>query len=370
MLIKLLKNSFSTLTNQKRPLYLDMQATTPIDFRVLDAMLPYLTIDYGNPHSKTHLYGINADKIIEKSRLQVACLLNAEQDEIIFNSGASESNNAALLGLSQYHFENNTGKNHIITIKTEHKTVLEACKYIEKKYNFKVDYLDVDSNGLISLENLEQKINQYTLVVSVMSLNNEIGVLQDLQKIGLLCEQKNAIFHTDSAQAIGKIDLDKKLNLLPIIHGGGQEKGLRSGTLSPPMVAALGEACSAAQREMQNDNKYIKKLYDRMFRRIFSKIDDVKLNGDPQQRYFGNLNVSFKDVLSSSIMDIIKNSVALSAGAACSDEPSYVLSAIKVPEEYAFGSIRIGVGRFTTFEEVDFLVDILIESVKQCRQNN
>ncbi|KAL4453201.1 hypothetical protein ABPG74_015432 [Tetrahymena malaccensis] len=401
-------DKLNSIESLKRPLYLDMQATTPIDFRVLDKMLPYLTIDYGNPHSKSHLFGVNSSSIVEEARENIASLLNADPNEIVFNSGATESNNTALLGLSEHHFNNKSVKNHIITTTMEHKTVLEACKYIQKRFGFNVTFMEVDEYGRVDINKLSQIINEKTLLFSVMSLNNEVGVIQDLEALGALCEERGVYFHTDAAQAIGKIPLDvRKMNidlmsftghkvfapkgtgglfirdkkkyqnskksaiqLAPLIHGGGQERGMRSGTLSPPMVIALGEACKIAQREMQNDNQHIKKLYERMYERIFREVPLVKLNGHPVHRYFGNLNVSFKYVFSGDIMNEIKNKIAFSAGAACLDEPSYVLQALHVDESYAFGAIRIGIGRFTTQEEVDYLLDTLIPIVNNLRQNN
>lgn len=380
-----------------RPVYLDMQATTPLDPRVLDAMLPFLTERYGNPHSRTHSYGWDAEEASERAREQVANLIGASPREIIFTSGATESNNMAIKGIARFY---GGRKKHIITTQTEHKCVLDSCRVLEQQ-GFEVTYLPVQTNGLLDIEDLRNAIRPgETSLVSVLAVNNEIGVLQPLAEIGQLCRENKIFFHTDAAQMLGKLPVDvndmnidvmsisghkiygpkgigalyvrrrPRVRLEPIINGGGQERGLRSGTLPHTLVVGLGAACEVAQADMDSDGEWVKFLSDRLLHGITSQIDDVVLNGDPEQRYHGNLNLSFAYVEGESLLMALKN-IAVSSGSACTSaslEPSYVLRAIGVDEELAHTSIRFGIGRFTTVEEVDFTVDLCVKHVKRLRE--
>lgn len=378
---------------------MDMQATTPLDPRVLDEMLPFLTEHYGNPHSRTHSYGWDAEKATEHARAQVAELIGASPREIIFTSGATESNNMAIKGIAKFY---SGKKKHIITTQTEHKCVLDSCRILETTVDgFEVTYLPVNENGLINIEDLKAAIRPgETSLVSVLAVNNEIGVLQPLKEIGEICRANKVFFHTDAAQMVGKLPIDvdeMKIDVLsisghklygpkgigaiylrrrprvrmePIINGGGQERGLRSGTLPHPLIVGLGAACEVAQREMAADEKWVRFLSDRLYNGITSQIDDVILNGDPDKRYHGNLNLSFAYVEGESLLMALKN-IAVSSGSACTSaslEPSYVLRAIGVDEELAHTSIRFGIGRFTTVEEVDFTVDLCVKHVKRLRE--
>lgn len=378
-----------------RPLYLDYGATTPLDPRVLDAMIPYLTSAFGNPHSRTHYYGFESEEAVELAREQVASLINADPKEIIFTSGATESNNLALKGVANFYSER---KKHIITTQTEHKCVLDSCRYLENK-GFKVTYLPVQTNGLIDLNKLSEAINDQTVLVSVMTVNNEIGVRQPIEEIGKMCRERKVFFHTDAAQAVGKIPLDvKKLDLdlisisghklygpkgigalyvrrkprvrlEAIISGGGQERGLRSGTLPAPLVVGFGAACELAANEMEYDSRRINKLSERFLQDI-SSIPNVIRNGDPNKTYPGCLNLSFAYVEGESLLMALKD-VALSSGSACTSaslEPSYVLRAIGAEEDLAHSSIRFGIGRFTNEQDVDFTSDKLKVHVKRLRE--
>ncbi|KAF6214596.1 hypothetical protein GE061_009339 [Apolygus lucorum] len=378
-----------------RPLYMDAQATTPLDPRVLDAMLPYLTSFYGNPHSRTHAYGWESEKAVEDARKEVADLIGADPKEIIFTSGATECNNIAVKGVARFYGEN---KKHVITTQTEHKCVLDSCRVLENE-GFTVTYLPVNSNGLISMENLEKAIRKDTALVSIMSVNNEIGVIQPIEEIGKLCRSKKVFFHTDAAQAVGKIPLDvNKMNidlmsisghklygpkgvgalyvrrrprvrLEPIQSGGGQERGLRSGTVPTPLIVGLGAACKLALSEMEYDHAWMKKLSERLLSKITSNLEDVVRNGDPVHSYPGCINLSFAYVEGESLLVALKD-VALSSGSACTSaslEPSYVLRAIGADEDLAHSSIRFGFGRFTTMEEVDYTAERCIKHVKRLR---
>ncbi|XP_044751200.1 cysteine desulfurase, mitochondrial [Coccinella septempunctata] len=379
-----------------RPLYLDAQATTPLDPRVLDAMLPYLTSFYGNPHSRTHAYGWETEKAVEVAREQVARLIGADPKEIIFTSGATESNNIAVKGVARFY---STKKKHIITTQTEHKCVLDSCRALEGE-GFRVTYMPVDKNGLISLEELDKAITPETSIVSVMTVNNEIGVKQPISEIGRMCKERKVFFHTDAAQAIGKISLDvNKMNIdlmsisghkvygpkgigalyvrrrprvrvEPIQSGGGQERGLRSGTLPTPLVVGLGEACSIAEKEMDYDHALMEKLSKRLIGQINSSLTHVVRNGDPENSYPGCINLSFAFVEGESLLMALKD-IALSSGSACTSaslEPSYVLRAIGADEDLAHSSIRFGFGRFTTEEEVDYTAERCIQHVKRLRE--
>ncbi|CAG9529691.1 unnamed protein product [Cercopithifilaria johnstoni] len=383
--------------SQLKPLYLDMQATTPMDPRVVDAMLPYMVSAYGNPHSKAHFYGWEAEEAVEKARLQVAKLIGAGSREIIFTSGATESNNIAIKGVANFYRE--TGKNHLVTVQTEHKCVLDSCRHLSTK-GFKVTYLPVQTNGIISLKELENAITNETILVSIMVLNNEIGVIQPTKEIGKICRERNVFFHCDAAQAVGKISIDvndMNIDLMSVsghkiygpkgigaiyvrrrprvrleaqMSGGGQERGMRSGTLPTPLVVGFGKACAIAEEEMEMDKKHIERLSKRLLDRINSKLNHVVRNGDPEQTYQGCLNLSFACVEGESLLMALKN-VALSSGSACTSEslePSYVLRAIGSEEDLAHSSIRFGIGRFTTEEEIDYTADLCIREVERLRE--
>ncbi|KAM7353615.1 nfs1 cysteine desulfurase [Cochliomyia hominivorax] len=379
-----------------RPLYLDAQATTPLDPRVLDAMLPFLTNYYGNPHSRTHAYGWETEQAVETAREQVANLIGAETKEIIFTSGATESNNIAVKGVARFY---GSKKKHIITTQTEHKCVLDSCRALENE-GFRVTYLPVKTNGIIDMQELDKAMTPDTALVSIMTVNNEIGVKQPIADIGALCRSKKIFFHTDAAQAVGKIPLDvnamnidlmsisghkiygpkgvgalyvrrrPRVRLEPIQSGGGQERGLRSGTVPAPLAVGLGAAAELAQKEMEYDTKWIEFLSKRLFDRITSELPQVIRNGDPEQTYSGCLNLSFAYVEGESLLMALKD-VALSSGSACTSaslEPSYVLRAIGTDEDLAHSSIRFGIGRFTTIEEVDYTAEKCIKHVERLRE--
>jgi len=383
-------------TNQPHlPIYLDYQATTPCDPRVVEAMLPYFTEKFGNPHSRNHSFGWDAEEGVEKARRQVASIIGADEKEVIFTSGATESNNLALKGVAHFHKDK---KNHIITTVTEHKCILDSCRHLEME-GFKVTYLPVQQNGLIDLEQLKAAITDKTVIVSIMAVNNEIGVIQPLAEIGKICRQRGVYFHTDAAQAVGKIPLDvnamnidmmsisghkiygpkgvgalyvrrkPRVRLEALIHGGGQERGMRSGTLPTPLCVGLGEACAIAEREMGAEVERLKYLRDRMYNKIKEQLPEVYLNGDLEQRIPGNLNISFAYVEGEGLMMGIKD-LAVSSGSACTSaslEPSYVLRALGVEEELAHTSLRLGIGRFTTEQDVDYAVEHIVQSVNRLR---
>ena len=378
-----------------KTIYLDYQATTPVDPRVLAEMLPYFTEKFGNAHSRSHSFGWESEEAVEIARSQVAKLINADPKEIIFTSGATESNNLAIKGVAHFYAEK---KRHIITVATEHKCVLDACRHLEAE-GFKVTYLPVKTNGMIDIEELKEAITPETGLVSVMGINNEIGVIQPLAEIGKICRENGVFFHTDCAQAFGKIPLDVKamnidlmsisghkiyapkgigalyisrkprVRLEPLINGGGQERGFRSGTLPTPLIVALGKAAELAGDEMEKDHKHIKYLSDKFYNSITSKIPDVFLNGDAVNRYPGNLNLSFAYVEGESLIIAIKE-LAVSSGSACTSaslEPSYVLRSMGVDEDLAHTSIRFGIGRFTTEEEIDAAIDIVTKNIQKLR---
>ncbi|CAK9295290.1 unnamed protein product [Gordionus sp. m RMFG-2023] len=379
-----------------RPLYLDAQATTSLDPRVLDAMLPYLTNYFGNPHSRTHAYGWEAEKASEKAREYVASIIKADPKEIVFTSGATESNNMAIKGVARFY---KGKKNHVITTQTEHKCVLDSCRALESE-GFKITYLPVQKNGVVDLKVLEESITSETILISVMTVNNEIGIIQPIQQIGEICKKKNIFFHTDAAQAVGKIpmDVDKfKIDLMsisghkiygpkgigalyvrrrprrvridPIQSGGGQERGMRSGTLPTPLAVGLGEACRIAEADFDYDSTRVKKLSDALVKGIKEKIPNVVRNGDEILGYPGCVNFSFSHVEGESLLMALKD-IALSSGSACTSaslEPSYVLRAIGTDEDLAHSSIRIGIGRFTTMDEIKYTVEKLAQHVERLR---
>ena len=376
------------------PIYMDYSATTPVDPRVAEAMIPYLTEKFGNPASRSHSFGWTADEAVEKARAQVAALVNADPKEIVWTSGATESNNLAIKGAA--HFYKDKGK-HIVTVMTEHKAVLDTVRELERQ-GFSATYLDPEPNGLIDLEKLQAALRPDTTIVSVMLVNNEIGVVQDIEAIGELCRSKGILFHVDAAQATGKvgIDLQKlKVDLMSFsahktygpkgigalyvqrkprvrleaqMHGGGHERGFRSGTLATHQIVGMGEAFRIAQEEMAAENERIRMLRDRLWAGL-SSMEEVYLNGDMEARVPHNLNVSFNFVEGESLIMAVKD-VAVSSGSACTSaslEPSYVLRALGRNDELAHSSIRFTVGRFTTVEEVDYVVKLLQDKIAKLR---
>jgi cysteine desulfurase len=378
-----------------RPIYLDMQATTPTDPRVVDAMLPYLTGLYGNPHSRTHAYGWETEKASETAREHIAKLIGADPKEIIFTSGATESNNMSIKGVARFYKKN---KKHIITSQTEHKCVLDSCRHLQDE-GFEVTYLPVQNNGLVDLEELRKAIRPDTGIVSIMTVNNEIGVIQPMEEIGKICRENKVFFHTDAAQAVGKIPVDvnkwnvdlmsisghkiygpkgigacyvrrrPRVRIDPLISGGGQERGLRSGTLAPHQVVGFGEACKIAAHELEYDHARISKLSKRLSDGLLS-MEHTSLNGDPDRHYPGCVNISFAYVEGESLLMALKD-IALSSGSACTSaslEPSYVLRALGSSDESAHSSIRFGIGRFTTDAEIDYVLKAVQERVSFLRE--
>jgi cysteine desulfurase len=373
---------------------MDYSATTPIDPRVVDKMIPYLREQFGNPASRSHSYGWDAERAVEEAREQVAALVNADPREIIWTSGATESDNLALKGAA--HFYKSKGK-HIITVKTEHKAVLDTCRELERE-GFEVTYLDVKDDGLIDLDAFRAALRPDTILVSVMSVNNEIGVIQDIEAIGEITREKGIIFHVDAAQATGKIEIDLqklKVDLMSFsahktygpkgigalyvrrkpririeaqMHGGGHERGMRSGTLATHQIVGMGEAFRIAREEMATENERIRMLRDRLLNGL-SAIEEVYVNGDMERRVPHNLNISFNFVEGESLIMAVKD-VAVSSGSACTSaslEPSYVLRALGRNDELAHSSIRFTVGRFTTEQDVDYVINLLKTKISKLR---
>ncbi|MBP0628590.1 IscS subfamily cysteine desulfurase [Cupriavidus sp. AcVe19-6a] len=376
------------------PIYMDYSATTPVDPRVADKMIPYLREQFGNPASRSHAYGWDAERAVEEAREQVAALVGADPREIVWTSGATESDNLAIKGAANFY--SGKGK-HIITVKTEHKAVLDTTRELERQ-GFEVTYLDVKENGLLDMDVFKQALRPDTILVSVMLVNNEIGVIQDVEQIGEICREKGIIFHCDAAQATGKvaIDLSKlKCDLMSFsahktygpkgigalyvrrkprvrieaqMHGGGHERGMRSGTLATHQIVGMGEAFRIAREEMATENERIRMLRDRLWNGL-SDMEEVYLNGDLEHRVPHNLNVSFNFVEGESLIMAIKD-VAVSSGSACTSaslEPSYVLRALGRNDELAHSSIRFTVGRFTTEQEIDFTVQLLKSKIGKLR---
>ena len=389
------KSLLDTLRAPHFPIYMDYSSTTPVDPRVADKMIPYLREQFGNPASRSHMYGWSAEKAVEEARAQVAALVNADPREIIWTSGATEGNNLALKGAA--HFYQTKGK-HIITVKTEHKAVLDTVRELERQ-GFEATYLQPQDNGLITIEQLAAAIRPDTILVSVMWVNNEIGVIQPIDEIGELCRSKGIIFHSDAAQATGKtpIDLEKtKVDLVTFtahksygpkgvgalyvrrkprvrleaqMHGGGHERGLRSGTLATHQIVGMGEAFRLAKEEMDTEIVRIRALRDRLSKGL-SEMEEVYVNGDMEHRVPHNLNVSFNYVEGESLIMAIKD-IAVSSGSACTSaslEPSYVLRALGRSDELAHSSIRFTFGRFTTNEDVDFTIDLIKKKVEKLRE--
>lgn len=380
----------------RMPIYLDYQSTTPIDPRVLEAMIPYFTDKFGNPHSRSHSYGWEAEDAVDLARSEVAQLISADSKEIIFTSGATESNNLAIKGVAHFYRD---VKNHIITVSTEHKCVLDTCRHLEQE-GFKVTYLPVGRDGLINLDDLRNSITEQTSIVSVMAVNNEIGVIQPLEEIGKICRERGVFFHSDIAQAFGKIPIDvqkcnidlasisghkiygpkgigalyvrrrPRVRLAAIINGGGQERGMRSGTVPTPLVVGLGKAAAIAMNEMQSDYDHVKKLSQKFLSIVMDGASEVFLNGSSKNRYPGNLNLSFSYIEGESMILAIKD-LAVSSGSACTSsslEPSYVLKAIGVGDELAHTSIRFGIGKFSTEEEIEYAAALVLSKINSLRE--
>jgi len=384
-----------TATAPHFPIYMDYSATTPIDPRVADKMIPYLREQFGNPASRSHAYGWNAEAAVEEARGHVAALIGADPREIVWTSGTTESNNLALKGAA--HFYKTRGK-HIITVKTEHKAVLDTVRELERQ-GFEATYLQPQDNGLITVEQLAAAVRPDTILVSVMWVNNEIGVIQPIAEIGEFCRSKNIIFHVDAAQATGRVDIDMeqvKVDLMSLtahktygpkgigalyvrrkprvrleaqMHGGGHERGMRSGTLATHQIAGMGEAFRIAKVEMKMENQRILKLRERLAKGL-SEIEEVYINGDMDHRVPHNLNVSFNYVEGESLIMAIKD-IAVSSGSACTSaslEPSYVLRALGRSDELAHSSIRFTIGRFTTEAEIDFTIQLMKDKVAKLRE--
>jgi cysteine desulfurase len=381
----------------KLPIYMDNHATTPVDPRVLEAMLPYFNDKFGNAASRNHEFGWVAEEAVENSRGQIARLINATPKEIIFTSGATESTNLAIKGAAEMYREKG---NHIITQVTEHKATLDTCKRLEK-YGYEVTYLPVEKDGRINLDDLRRAITPKTILISIMYANNEIGVLQPVEEIGKIAKEKGVFFHVDGVQAVGKVPVDvqkegidlmsisahkiygpkgvgalyvrrknPRVQLAAIIDGGGHERGMRSGTLNVPGIVGLGRACEICRKEMAEEGKRLAGLRDRLKKEIFSQLDEVFINGSMEHRLPNNINISFAYVEGESLLMGI-NDVAVSSGSACTSatlEPSYVLKALGVGEDLAHTSIRFGLGRFNTEEEVDYVANRVIDTVKRLRE--
>ncbi|MFQ5658006.1 MAG: IscS subfamily cysteine desulfurase [Candidatus Methylomirabilales bacterium] len=378
------------------PIYMDYHATTPVDPEVLEAMLPYFRDHFGNPSSRTHVFGWTAESAVEKSRDQLSHLIGCKPMEIVFTSGATEANNVALKGVA---WASRDRGNHIITTAIEHHSVLDACGRLEKE-GFDVTYLPVDRTGLVDPLQLEDAITDRTIVVSVIAAHNEIGTIEPLAEIGRICKSRGVLFHSDAAQALGKISLKvdethvdllsfsahklygpkgvgalyvrmskPAVRLIPLFDGGGQERDRRSGTQNVPGIVGFGKACEVASRVMAEEEKWLAGLRERLKTRIFQRVDGVSLNGHPERRLPGNLNLSFARVEGEALLLSMKD-VAISSGSACTStsmEPSYVLLALGVSEELATASIRFGLGRWSTEEEVDYTVEKLAERVERLR---
>lgn len=377
-----------------RPVYLDYSSTTPVDPRVVDKMVPWLYEQFGNPASRSHAYGWDAEAAVEQARVDVAALVNADPREIVWTSGATESNNLAIKGAAAFYAER--GK-HVITVKTEHKAVLDPCRELERQ-GYDVTYLNVQENGLLDLDVFKAALRPDTVLVSIMFVNNEIGVIQDIEAIGEICREHGIVFHVDAAQATGKVVIDLqhlKVDLMSFcahktygpkgigalyvrrkpririesqMHGGGHERGFRSGTLATHQIVGMGECFKLAQAEMATDNERVRMLRDRMWAGM-SSIEDVYLNGDFDQRVPHNLNISFNYVEGESLIMAVKE-LAVSSGSACTSaslEPSYVLRALGRNDELAHSSIRFTIGRFTTEQDVDFAIELLKARVDKLR---
>jgi cysteine desulfurase len=384
-------------TDRYQPIYLDRHATTPVDSRVLAAMLPYFTEHFGNPSSTTHQYGWEAEAAVSQARSSIATAIGATPDEIIFTSGATEANNLALKGVAEAYF---TKGKHIITLQTEHNAVLDPCQYLES-LGFMVTYLPVQPDGLVDLDLVKNAIRTDTILVSIMAANNEIGILQPLAEIGKLCKEREVLFHTDAAQAIGTIPLDVNLlnidlmsltahkvygpkgigalyvrrrnprvKLSPQLHGGSHERGMRSGTLYPPQIVGFATAIDIALEERETETARLTALRDRLWAQI-SEVDGIYLNGHPTQRLPGNLNISVDGVNGNALILGLQPTVALSSGAACSTAkiaPSHVLTALGRSESLAYAALRFGIGRTNTVAEIDRVATAVISTITSLRK--
>ncbi|MDC6486832.1 IscS subfamily cysteine desulfurase [Methylophilaceae bacterium] len=380
----------------KLPIYMDYSATTPVDKRVAEKMIPFITEEFGNPASRSHPYGWTAEKAVEEARRHVADLVNADPKEIVWTSGATESNNLAIKGIAEF-YSKDKGK-HIITVATEHKAVIDAFRELER-IGYEATYLTPEPNGLINIEKFKAAIRPDTVLASVMFVNNEIGVIQDIHSLGNICREHNVIFHVDAAQATGKVDID--LTKLPVdvmsfsahktygpkgigalyvrrkprirlqaqMHGGGHERGMRSGTLATHQIVGMGEAFKIAKEEMHDENKRIKKLHDQLLKGL-TEIEEAYVNGDLNHRVPHNLNISFNYVEGESLIMAIKD-IAVSSGSACTSaslEPSYVLRALGRSDELAHSSIRFSIGRYTTEEDINHAIDLLKQKIGKLRE--
>jgi cysteine desulfurase len=381
------------------PIYLDNHSTTRVDPRVLEAMLPFFSERYGNAASRTHVFGWQAEEAVQQAREQVAELIGANPKEIVFTSGATESDNLALKGVAG--MQRSQG-NHIITVATEHKAVLDPCKRLEHE-GFQVTFLPVDEFGRVSAEQVAAALAGQTILVSVMAANNEIGTLQPIAEIGRVCKERGVLFHTDAVQAAGRVPLDveamgidlasltahkiygpkgvgalyvrsrdPRVRLDPILDGGGHERGMRSGTLPVPLIVGFGVACRICREEMAAESQRIRELRERLHQGLLARLDGVHLNGHPTERLAGNLNLSFDYVQGDALLMNLRD-IAVSSGSACTSanpEPSYVLRALGVGEGRAHSSIRFGLGRFTTMEEIDYVIETVVQTVERLRKLN
>ncbi len=383
--------------SSQRPIYLDCHATTPLDPRVLDAMMPFFTEHFGNPASVNHVYGWEAEAAVKKAREIIAEAIHAQPEEIIFTSGATESNNLAIKGVAETYFSKGR---HLITVATEHNAVLDPCDYL-KRLGFEVTILPVQTDGILDLTELEEAFRPDTILVSVMAANNEIGVLQPLTEIGERCRERQVLFHTDAAQAIGKIPLDveeinldlmsltahkvygpkgigvlyvrrrnPRVKLAPQLHGGGHERGLRSGTLYPPQIVGFGKAVEIALGEMESENQRLTQLRQRLWEQL-SAVGDIELNGHPTQRLAGNLNISVAGVDGQALLLGLQPMMAVSSGSACTSakiEPSHVLAALGRTPALAYASVRFGIGRFNTPTEIDQVAQHTLSTIQSLRK--
>jgi cysteine desulfurase len=381
----------------KLPIYMDNHATTPLDPRVLDAMMPYLTDKFGNAASRNHKFGWEAEQAVENARKEIAALIGADAREIVLTSGATESDNLAVKGVAWMYREKG---DHIITAVTEHKAILDTCKHLEKD-GFRITFLPVDSKGFVDLDDLRKAITDKTILISIMAANNEVGVLQDVKEIGAIARQRGVLFHTDAVQAAGKVPFNvnemnvdiaslsahkiygpkgvgalfvrrrnPRVLLTPIIDGGGHERGMRSGTLNVPGIVGFGKAAQVAREDLAKESAEMFRLREKLRTTLERELDEIYINGDLRKRLPGNLNMSFAYVEGESLLMGI-NDIAVSSGSACTSaslEPSYVLKALGVGEDLAHTSIRFGIGRFNTEEEVDYVAARVVEVVRRLRE--
>ena len=382
----------------KKPVYMDNHATTRVDSRVLDAMLPYFTEKYGNAASRNHSFGWEAEEAVDRSRNQIAALIGAKSKEIIFTSGATESDNLAIKGVVEFYKDKGS---HVISCVTEHKAVLDSCRALERAGKATVTYLPVDKYGMVDPDAVRRAITDKTVLITIMWANNEIGTIHPIAEIGRIAKEKGIIFHSDAVQAIGKVPVDfekagvdlasitahkiygpkgigaiyvrskgPRVRLTPMMDGGGHERGMRSGTLNVPGIVGLGAACEIAGMEMSEEARRLIQLRSQLQAGLFERLDEIYVNGHPTERLPGNLNVSFAYVEGESLLMGI-NDIAVSSGSACTSatlEPSYVIRALGIDDELAHSSIRFGLGRFNTLEEVDYVTDRVSKEVKRLRE--